>query len=154
MALDLAASLIAHHLGGDRVLPPETHQQTPIIRIHAFIHRHLGDPRLGPDLIAAAHHIPSRSLHRLFQSQGTAFIRHHRLERARRDLADPRRVTRPTHATAARRGFDRPADFTRAFRTTYGLPRANTATWPRTTGLAHHAEQLTLTANDVSTVPG
>ncbi|WP_262698082.1 MULTISPECIES: AraC family transcriptional regulator [Streptomyces] len=125
VARDLAASLIAHHLGGDRVLPPETHQQTLGIRVHAFIHRHLGDPRLGPDLIAAAHHISPRSLHRLFQSQGTtvtAFIRHHRLERARSDLADPRLATRPIHAIAARWGFGRPADFTRAFRTAYGLP--------------------------------
>lgn len=125
VALDLAASLIARHLGTDDVVPPETHRRTLVLRVHAFIHRHLGDPRLCPESIAAAHHISPRSLHRLFQSQGTsvtAFIRHHRLERARHELADSTLRTRPIHAIAARWGFPRPADFTRAFRNAYGLP--------------------------------
>ncbi|MEK8174221.1 AraC family transcriptional regulator [Streptomyces sp. M19] len=52
----------------------------------------------------------------------TAFIRQHRLERARRDLVDPTQITRPIYAVAARWGFRRPADFTRAFRTAFGLP--------------------------------
>ncbi|MCH6158880.1 helix-turn-helix domain-containing protein [Streptomyces marispadix] len=125
VALDLAASLVAHHFGADRELPPETHRQTLAVRVHAFIYRHLGDPRLAPDMIAAAHHISSRTLHRIFQSQGTTvsmFIREQRLERARRDLADPTLATRPINAIAIRWGFRRPADFTRAFRTAYGMP--------------------------------
>ncbi|WP_314173890.1 AraC-like ligand-binding domain-containing protein [Streptomyces winkii] len=125
VALDLAASLLAHHFGADRALPPETHQQTLVVRVQAFINRHLADPGLGPDLIAEAHHISLRTLHRLFQGQGTtvgAFIRQHRLERARRDLADPTLATRPIHAVAAHWGFRRAADFTRAFRTAYGIP--------------------------------
>ncbi|QKV91515.1 helix-turn-helix domain-containing protein [Streptomyces sp. NA02950] len=123
VALDLAGALIAHHF--DAPLPPEPHQRALTVRVQGFIHRHLGDPRLTPERIAAAHHISARSLHRLFQGQGltvSAFIRRQRLERARRDLADPRLGDRPIHAIAARCGFPRPADFTRAFRAEYGIP--------------------------------
>ncbi|WP_306317093.1 MULTISPECIES: helix-turn-helix domain-containing protein [unclassified Streptomyces] len=125
--LGLAASLLGHHLDTDHVPSADsrTRRDTLTVRVHAFIEQHLGDPGLGPDLIAAAHHISVRSLHRLFQGQGTtvgAVVRRHRLERARQDLADPALNTRPVHAIAARCGFPRPADFTRSFRTAYGLP--------------------------------
>nr|WP_243274742.1 helix-turn-helix domain-containing protein [Streptomyces albus] len=51
-----------------------------------------------------------------------AWIRRQRLEHCRRDLADPRLRDRPIHAIAARWGFPRPGDFTRAFRAAYGIP--------------------------------
>ncbi|RCV57623.1 hypothetical protein DEF23_06735 [Marinitenerispora sediminis] len=35
-------------------------------------------------------------------------------------MADPRAATRPVQAVAARWGYTRPADFTRAFRTAFG----------------------------------
>ncbi|QKV91514.1 helix-turn-helix domain-containing protein [Streptomyces sp. NA02950] len=124
--VDLLAATVAHQqLENPGALTPESRRHSLFLHIQGFIHRHLGDPRLTPERIAAAHHISARSLHRLFQGQGltvSAFIRRQRLERARRDLADPRLGDRPIHAIAARCGFPRPADFTRAFRTEYGLP--------------------------------
>ncbi|MEW9516154.1 AraC family transcriptional regulator [Streptomyces tubercidicus] len=51
-----------------------------------------------------------------------AQLLHQRLEHARRDLADPAQHATPIHAIAARWGFPRAADFTRAFRAAYGSP--------------------------------
>jgi AraC-like DNA-binding protein len=122
--LDLLAATVAQRLDDHSTLALESRQHALFLRVQAFIQQHLGDPELSPGLIAAAHHISTRSLHRLFQNQDTtaaAYIRQQRLERARRDLADPLLCTRPIHATARRWGFTRPADFTRAFRTAYGI---------------------------------
>lgn len=120
--LELVGALIAHHLG---TLPPEAHPVALTMRIRSFINQHLSDPKLSPDVIAAAHHISVRTLHRVFRRQGdtvTSFIRRQRLNGARRDLADATLGTRPIHAIAAAWGFTHPADFTRAFRAAYGMP--------------------------------
>jgi AraC-like DNA-binding protein len=122
--LDLLAATVAQHTDDTGALGPETRQHAMALRVQGFILRHLGNPDLTPGMIAAAHHISTRSLHRLFRQQGTtvaAFIRRHRLDRARRDLADPMLAGRPVHAIAGRWGFTRAADFTRAFRTAFGV---------------------------------
>ncbi|MFF8639052.1 helix-turn-helix domain-containing protein [Streptomyces pilosus] len=121
--LDLLTAFLAHHLNAAASMPPPTHHRTLLMKIHAFIQQHLGDPDLSPGMIAAVHHISLRSLHRLFQTQDTTvagWIRARRLERCRRDLADPLLRSRPVRAIAARWGFTDPAHFSRAFRATYG----------------------------------
>ncbi|MCX4767644.1 helix-turn-helix domain-containing protein [Streptomyces sp. NBC_01275] len=121
---DLVTAVIAHTLDADLRLPPEAHGRTLTLRIKAFIRRRLGEQDLTPARIAAAHHISRSHLYSLFQAEGlgvAAYIRDQRLEHARRDLADPRLRARPIHAVAARWGFPRAAEFTRAFRTAYGL---------------------------------
>ncbi|QTI90473.1 AraC family transcriptional regulator [Streptomyces sp. AgN23] len=125
VVVDLLSALIAHALDSDNSLPPETRQQALVIRIRAFIQQHLHDPHLTPRAIAAAHHISTSYLHRLFQNEEetvAAWIRRQRLERARHHLADPAQRTTPIHAIAARCGFPRASDFTRAFRSAYGIP--------------------------------
>ena len=95
-----------------------------MLRIHAFIQQHLGDPELSPVTIAAAHQISVRHLHQLFRQQDltvSAWIRRERLARCRRDLADPRLRGRPIHAIALRWGFPRPAHFARTFRLSYDM---------------------------------
>ncbi|MGA6153801.1 AraC family transcriptional regulator [Stenotrophomonas sp. NPDC087984] len=122
--LDLVAAVFAHELDALNHLSPETHRRTLTLRIRAFIRRHLHDPDLTPTVIAAAHHISVSYLHRLFQPEQdtvTTYIRHQRLERIRRDLADPAQHTVPLHHIAARWGFVHQATFTRAFRATYGM---------------------------------
>ncbi|RAY12788.1 AraC family transcriptional regulator [Actinomadura craniellae] len=119
---DLVSALFAHALDADRDLSPEARRQALTLSIRAFIGRNLHDPDLAPDGIAAAHHISTSHLHRLFQDEDTtvaALIRHQRLERARRDLADPAQRTTPVHQIAARWGFTHHSAFTRAFRTAY-----------------------------------
>ncbi|MDX3224636.1 helix-turn-helix domain-containing protein [Streptomyces sp. ME19-01-6] len=122
--IDLLSHTIAQRLDALSALPPESRERALLLRVQSFIRRHLPDPGLTPAAVAAAHHISPRSLHRLFQRHGltvASWIRHQRLERCRRDLADPRLATRPIQAIAAKWGFSRPGDFTRAFRGAYGM---------------------------------
>lgn len=121
---DLVTAVFAHALDAERRLSPETHARTLTLRIKSFVRRHLGDPELNPANIAAAHHISRSHLYRLFQDEGltvASYIRDQRLANARRDLTDPGLYTLPIHAVAARWGYSRPGDFTRAFRAAYGM---------------------------------
>ncbi|MGW6605750.1 AraC-like ligand-binding domain-containing protein [Streptomyces sp. NPDC055036] len=122
--IDLFTATLAHHLDADDDLPPETHRRTLPLRIRTFIQHQLHDPGLTPGAIAAAHNISTSYLHSLFRNQDltvSAWIRHQRLEHARRDLADRTQHTVPVHRIAARWGFTHHAAFTRAFTTAYGL---------------------------------
>ncbi|WP_419992722.1 helix-turn-helix domain-containing protein [Streptomyces boninensis] len=121
---DLFTVLLAQHLDDERSVPQEARDGALYLRIKAFIHQHLGDPRLSPGTIAAAHHISVRCLHRLFSGHGhtvAEFIRRERLENARGDLADPARASWPIHTIAARWGFTHPPAFSRGFHAAYGL---------------------------------
>lgn len=123
--LDLFTALLAHHLEAADSVPTRTHQHALFLEIQAFIHRHLGDPWLSPDVVAAAHHISVRGLHRLFRQHGRtvgAWIRQQRLDRCRSDLAEPTLRLTPVHELAARWGFTDPASFSRTFRAAYGVP--------------------------------
>ncbi|MEU8542146.1 AraC family transcriptional regulator [Streptomyces sp. NPDC048717] len=100
-----------------------TRQSMLLSRVQAYVQEHLAAPDLTPDTIAAAHHISTRYLHRIFQQQGltvAAWVRRQRLDRCRLDLADPSLGDLPVRRVAARWGFDEPASFTRAFRAAYG----------------------------------
>lgn len=122
---DLVTAAFAHAADADLRLQPETRERTLILQVKTFIGRHLGDPGLTPTAIAAAHHVSRSYLYRLFQAEGltvATYVRDRRLENARRDLTDPRLRELPIHVVAARWGFPRAAEFTRAFRTAYGLP--------------------------------
>ncbi len=124
MALDLLSATLAQHLDLTATLPAEVRQQTLRARIDAFITEHLADPDLNARTIAAAHHVSLRSLYRLWEGEGTSIadlIRLRRLERCRRDLANPLLADRPIHAIAARSGFADKAKFARLFRATYGM---------------------------------
>ncbi|WEO99829.1 helix-turn-helix domain-containing protein [Streptomyces sp. FXJ1.172] len=123
--VDLITAWLAHHIDAAGQTPAETRQHIQFLEIQNFIRRHLGDAELSPATVAAAHHISLRTLHRLFHHHAhgatvASYIRRQRLAHARRDLDDASLSTRPVHAIAARWGFPRPADFTRAFRTVYG----------------------------------
>lgn len=123
--LDLLNALLAHHADAEPAIPPEARRRTLTMAVRSFILRRLHDPELTVPAIAAAHHISVRYLHRLFQDQGTtvaAWVREQRLDRCRRDLADPALGAQPIHAIAARWGFTHPADFSRAFRAAHGMP--------------------------------
>jgi AraC family transcriptional regulator, positive regulator of tynA and feaB len=89
-------------------------------RIEEWIAARLDDPALCPDVIAAAHFISTRQLHRVFAGRGTTVSQHirtARLEQCRRALAYG---TEPVAAVARRWGFADPAVFSRAFRAAYG----------------------------------
>lgn len=121
--LDLVAALAAHELEADA----SNHRAALFLQIQAFIEQHLGEGDLTPPLIAAAHHISTRQLHRLFQQEELTvaeWIRSRRLERCRRDLADPLRDQMTVRTVASRWRFTSDAHFNRIFREVYGMPPA------------------------------
>jgi AraC-like DNA-binding protein len=118
-----AAALLVRLEGDVSVL--ETPRRALFTRVCVFIDQCLGDPRLSPTLVAQAHHISVRYLHMLFRDEGVTvggWIRACRLERCRRDLADPMLVGLPVHAVAARWGFADAPHFSRLFRAEFGMP--------------------------------
>jgi AraC-like DNA-binding protein len=123
--LDLLTVALAARLDQASAVSTETRNRVLLARIHGFIEARLADPELTPSVIAAAHHISLRYLHRLFETNDSGvagMIRQRRLERCRVDLLDPVLAQRPAAAIGRRWGFDSPAHFTRVFRTAYGLP--------------------------------
>lgn len=92
--------------------------------ITEWIEAHLRDPDLTPAAIAGAHHISVRQLYRVFGPSGTTvarYVRDLRLERCRRELADPSLSGLRIGAIASRWGLPDAAGFSRAFRAAYGL---------------------------------
>ncbi|MEU3531949.1 helix-turn-helix domain-containing protein [Streptomyces murinus] len=123
VALDLVTALVAHHLEAEALVPESVHHRTLLLRVDSFIRQRLHDVTLSPATVAAAHHISVSHLHRLFEPRRTtvaASIRRQRLERARRDLADPALRDMPVHRIADRWGFRGHPTFTRAFRAAFG----------------------------------
>ncbi|MFJ8542325.1 helix-turn-helix domain-containing protein [Streptomyces sp. NPDC093586] len=97
--------------------------QTLLLRIQAFIGRHLADPDPTPQAIARAHHISLRYLHKLFEGEDVTvgrWIQRRRLAECRRDLAC-RAKSATIAAVAHRWGFTSVAHFSRVFRAAYGM---------------------------------
>lgn len=128
ITLSLVSMLLARHLDSEDALPAEVRQRALLAEVHNFLDRHLHDPALDPQMVADAHHVSLRTLHRLFGSQEETVagaIRRRRLEHCRRDLVAPLLRHLPVHRLARRWGFTDPAHFSRAFRAAYGMsPRA------------------------------
>jgi len=123
--VDLLTVALAARLDRDRSVEPDTYQRALLLCVHAFIEQRLGDPRLSPATVAAAHHVSVPYLYKLFETEQTGvagWIRRRRLERCRRDLLDPALRSRPVSAIAARWGMLNAAHFSRSFRAAYGVP--------------------------------
>lgn len=93
-------------------------------RIRGFVRKHLADPDLTPETIAAAHHISVRHLYKLCANAD--FSLHHwvtsrRLEGAREELAGLVSRDRSIAMIAQRWGFSNPTHFSRRFRAAYGM---------------------------------
>lgn len=119
--VDLTAILVAHAAGE---AAPAADRRTLMVRIQAFIRNRLGDPALGPGMIAAAHNMSTRQLHRMFQAYDltvAGWIRESRLQRCKRDLADPLLRRHAIHRIAARWCFTDAAHFSRLFRGAFGV---------------------------------
>jgi AraC-like DNA-binding protein len=124
VVMDLITTAVAERADRPGSLSAESQERMLLMRIHAFIEQRLGDTDLAPATIAAAHFVSVRYLYRLFETQHTtvaAWIRHRRLERCRKDLADPGLAATPVSAVATRWGLPDSAQFSRMFRRTYGL---------------------------------
>jgi AraC-like DNA-binding protein len=121
--LDLLATAIAGRLDREPA-DPDVARRALYVRTVTFIEAHLGESWLDPAQIAAAQHISTRYLHKLFHDQGTtvsAYVRQRRLEACGHDLRDPALARRPVSAIASRWGLPDAAHFSRLFRATYGM---------------------------------
>ncbi|MFF4379816.1 helix-turn-helix domain-containing protein [Kitasatospora sp. NPDC001547] len=122
-ALDLLAVLAHERRGRSVPEAPEVALAT-LARVKDHILRHLGDPDLSPERIAAAHHVSVRYLHKLFRFEGVTvarWIQRQRLDMARRDLARRTSGQVSVAAIAGRWGFVSASHFSRAFRAAYGV---------------------------------
>lgn len=122
--VDLATAAVGQHLQLPvRTEPSDAHRELRA-RVSAYVDEHLHEPDLGIQGIARAHFVSVRLLQKLFEDQGTsvtAVIRTRRLERCRRDLADPGLAHLPISLVGHRWGITDPAYFSRLFRSTYGI---------------------------------
>lgn len=94
-----------------------------LARIEAFVNRHIDDPGLGPDEVAAGCGISVRYLHELLRDTNQTlgqWIRDRRLQAAQEDFANPA-DSRSIGEIAYARGFADQAQFSRAFRARFGL---------------------------------
>ncbi|MEZ0069824.1 AraC-like DNA-binding protein [Streptacidiphilus sp. MAP12-20] len=122
-AVDLLAATAADQLGlqadelpgADRVM---------LLRVQRYVRWHLSDPGLTPPVIARAHGISVRYLHRLFEGEGHTlcqWIRDLRLEECRRALAAAPADSVGVGRIARRWGFTSGAQLSRAFRGAHGM---------------------------------
>lgn len=89
-----------------------------------WLDEHLRDHDLSADRLAAEHFLSTRYVRKLFSEHGTtvtAYVRAHRLERARDDLLQSWTASLPVAAVAARWGFANPSVFSRLFKRRFGL---------------------------------
>ncbi len=122
MALDLVVSALAEGGVNDRA-DPDARQRLLLARLKQYVHAHLGDPGLDLDRLAAATGISARHVSRLFQQSGDRFSRYllaQRIERCRRQLADPAFAHRRISDLALDHGFSNFAHFSRVFREAVG----------------------------------
>ena len=121
-SIELVRAVITTHLGAEH-LGRAPLQETLYLRVLSYAHRHLADPDLGAERLAAEHFVSVRYLYKLFAERGVSlasWIRSHRLEACHTEFScvatEP-----PSIATVARRcGFTDMASFRRAVRDEYG----------------------------------
>jgi AraC-like DNA-binding protein len=100
---DLLATLIAELAGDTMAVQSDDPRRELVLRVRQYINHHLGDQELTPEMIADAHRISVRYLHRIFEGEGTSvsrLVQQRRLEECRRELARRAPVNRTVSAVA------------------------------------------------------
>ena len=121
--VDLVTAAFAQQFAVTLPVDSSSAQQALVSQVYRFIDQNLGNPELTSRSIAAAHFVSLRQLQKVFETEGesvTSIIRSRRLDRCRRDMADPRLLGDTIAAIGARWGFADAAHFSRLFRSTFG----------------------------------
>ncbi|MEU7041975.1 helix-turn-helix domain-containing protein [Streptomyces varsoviensis] len=126
-SIELLRAVVASQLGNsDLARGPMA--ETLNLRIMRYLRAHLADRDLSAERIAAAHGISVRHLYAVLAKSNVTlgeWIRSHRLEECRRELADPRARYRTIAAIARGWGFVDATHFSKVFKQAYGMtPRA------------------------------
>lgn len=123
--LDLVSAALTSYFDLSAAVAADDRHRVRLAQIDAYIWRNLGNPQLSPPVVAAANHISLRYLHRIFSDEHgqtiAAFIRAARLQRCRRDLADPLLAGWSIERIAQRWGFTDLASFSRTFKQALGV---------------------------------
>ncbi|MGE3588134.1 MAG: helix-turn-helix domain-containing protein [Ilumatobacteraceae bacterium] len=125
--IDLVRGLYANDRGA---APPVNvgGRNVMLAHVKSYIETHLGDQDLSAERIAAASAVSVRYLYKLFEPEQITvgeWVRQRRLERRRRDIADPACRADTIMAIATRWGWVSAAHFSRCFHEAYGCsPRA------------------------------
>ncbi|WP_316778495.1 helix-turn-helix domain-containing protein [Streptomyces sasae] len=121
--IDLVAATAAGQLGAEPAELPGA-DGVLLLRVKTYIRWHLSNPGLAPSVIAGAHGISVRYLHRLFEAEGRTvcqWIREQRLRECRRELVAQPPGSVSLGQVARRWGFASPAGFGKAFRNSFGM---------------------------------
>ncbi|GAB92282.1 helix-turn-helix domain-containing protein [Gordonia rhizosphera] len=124
LVADAVADLVSAALRASAPDDPLGAGETVLLSARSYIESHLGDPTLSPASVSARHHVSVRYLQKLFAHDGhtvAGFIRHRRLERCRRDLADPAQQHRSVGSICTANGLVDAAHFSRIFKNAYGV---------------------------------
>ncbi|MGY1633793.1 helix-turn-helix domain-containing protein [Geodermatophilus sp. SYSU D01186] len=130
---ELVRALLVSAAAPDRLVAG-VRAETLATRVLAYARRHVTDPELTPERIAAAHNVSVRQLYKVCARAGVSleqWLIEQRLEAARAELTSPAGRQRSIAAVARGCGFSDPSHFARRFRAAYGTtPRE----WQRSTG--------------------
>ncbi|RHA37818.1 helix-turn-helix domain-containing protein [Cellulomonas rhizosphaerae] len=121
--IDLVRAALVSSLG-DPGLGKESLESTLEMRLLEHMRAHLGDSRLSPRRVAEAHSISVRHLYTVLGRSGITFgewVRTHRLEACRGELARPHARARTIASVARQWGFPDATHFSRVFREAYGM---------------------------------
>ncbi|GAA2645675.1 AraC-like ligand-binding domain-containing protein [Paractinoplanes durhamensis] len=119
----VASTMLAVYAGAPASPPADP--GTLAERVRTFALANLSDPGLCVESVAAALGVSVRQVHKACAAGGftiAAWIRRERLERIRRDLADPALAGRGTAAVARRWGLLDVSHLARQFRAVFGAP--------------------------------
>lgn len=111
-------------LGKDTPPPLSTLANYHVQRIQAYVREHLHEPSLSVQSTAQALQLSISSIYRILESQGVTlsdWIWTQRLDRCRRDLADPLLVNLTVTQIGFRWGFSDASHLSRMFKRVYGL---------------------------------
>ncbi|MFI8410875.1 helix-turn-helix domain-containing protein [Paeniglutamicibacter gangotriensis] len=125
--VDLLSTLLADEIYSRPDSGTDNHARM-LRRVQHHIEANLADPLLDPDAIAAAHHMATRTLHKIFSASSltvAGWIRERRLEACRRDLADPLCAHVGIGQIGVRWGLIDAAHFSRIFRAAFGASPSN-----------------------------
>ncbi|MDF0528993.1 helix-turn-helix domain-containing protein [Tsukamurella sp. 8F] len=132
--LDLLTATLADRMDVDPAA--DAHRRALLLEIQTGIISRLAEPDLTVPDIASAHHVSVRYLQKLFGEHGetvSGWVRARRLERIRRDLANPAMADRTVASIGARWGIENAAALSRLFRAEVGCTptefRATAARW-------------------------
>ena len=122
-SIELIRAVITTHLDATEIRT-ESLRGSLALRVLEYLRAHLGEPQLGAAQVAAEHHVSIRHLYTVLAENGISlgdWIRTHRLEACRTDLASPASQHRTIESVARRWGFADMSSFSRAFRSAYQM---------------------------------